>query len=349
MTKRIVGLDIGRKSIRAAQLRFAAGKTPCIEKLFAIDIPVGIVEGGDILDRPAFTAVLQKLWQKAGFDTRHLVTAAGSLHVFAREIDVPQMSLQRIRESLPFVLDGVLPVSADQLFLDFYPIEEGVEEAGLTYRGLAVAAEKSHVEALVHCITDAKLRPMAVDFAPFALLRSSLDKPHSEKLHVYIDVGGGATYFLIAKGQVPLFVRILPNGGSDIDRSIAASLRVTEDEAERVRRAVNLNSEAKDSADVREATIAALQELLTGLSSTIDYFEQSHKVTLRKDCQVTLSGGVSKVEGIEKILEAAITMPVSLNPKISNAKACEGLKIKPDEESNFLMAIGLALGEADNA
>jgi type IV pilus assembly protein PilM len=349
VTKRVVGLDFGRKSIRAAQLRQVAGKMPCIEKLYEIDIPAGVSEYGEILDRPAFTALLTKLWQKAGFETRHVVISAGSLHVFAREIDVPQMSLQRIRESLPFVLDGVLPVPADQLFLDFYPIEEGVEETGLTYRGLAIAAEKSHVEALVSCVTAAKLRPMAVDFAPFALLRSSLDVNKLEKLQIYIDVGGGATYFLIAKGQVPLFVRILPNGGNDVDRTMAAALRITEEEAESLRRAVSLTSEAKDGAEVRAATMAALQELLSSLSSTIDYYEQSHKVSLRQDCVVTLSGGVAKLAGIDKILEAAINMPVTLNGKIKNAMACEGLKVKDSEESNFLLAIGLALAEVNHA
>lgn len=349
MTKRIVGLDFGRKSIRAAQLRLSAGNVPCIEKLYEIDVPAGISEYGEIIDRTAMTALLTKLWQKAEFETHHVVIAAGSLHVFAREIDVPQMSIQRIRESLPFVLDGVLPVPADQLFLDFYPFEEGAEENGLIFRGLAVAAEKSHVEALVSCLTAAKLRPMAVDFAPFALLRSSLENAHSEKLNIYIDVGGGATYFLIAKGQIPLFVRILPNGGNDIDRAMAASLRITEEESESLRRLVSLTSEAKDGAEVRAATLAALQELLSSLSSTIDYYEQSHKVSLRQGCEVTLSGGVSKLAGIDKILAAALNMPVKINGKIRNAKACEGLKIKESDESNFLLAIGLALAEVTNA
>jgi type IV pilus assembly protein PilM len=349
LTKRVVGLDVGRKSIRAAQLHFSAGKSPCIEKLYEIDLPEGASENGEILDRTAMTALLGKLWQKAGFDTRHVVIAAGSLHVFAREIDVPQMSLKRIRESLPFVLDGVLPLPADQLFLDFYPIEEGVEDTGLTFHGLAVAAEKNHVETLVSCITAAKLRPIAVDFAPFALLRSSFDNSKSEKLQIYIDVGGGATYFLIAKGQVPLFVRILPNGGNDIDRAMAGALQISEEEAESLRRAVSLTSEAKDGAEVRNATLAALQELLSSLSSTIDYYEQSHKATLRKACHVTLSGGVAKLSGIDKVLEAAISMPVTINGQFRNAEACDGLKVKESEESNFLLAIGLALAEVNNA
>lgn len=349
MTRRVVGLDVGRKSIRAAQLSFAPGKPPCIEKLYEIDLPEGVAEYGEILDRSAMTALLVKLWHKAGFDTKQVVLAAGSLHVFAREIDVPQMSLKRIRESLPFVLDGVLPVPADQLFLDFYPIEEGVEESGLTYRGLAVAAEKAHVETIVKCITSAKLRPIAVDFAPFALLRSSVEKTKSEKLHVYIDVGGGATYFLIAKGQVPLFVRILPNGGNDIDRAMAGALQITEEEAESLRRSVSLTSEAKDGAEARAATLAALQELLSSLSITIDYYEQSHKAALRNACLVTLSGGVAKVVGVDKVLEAAIGMPVTINGRFRNATIKEGLKMKESEESNFLLAIGLALAEATHA
>ena len=348
MSKRIVGLDFGRKSIRAAQILRVAGKEPIIEKLDSITIPSGILEYGEIIDREGFSALMQKLWQKAAFDTRHVAISAGSLHVFAREIDVPQMSMQRIRESLPFVLDGVLPVPADELFLDFYPIEEGVEESGLTFKGLAVAAEISHVEALVSCLSVAKLRPMVVDFAPFALLRSIVEHPNSEKLHVYIDIGAGATYFLIARGQVPLFVRILPTGGSEIDRLLAATLRITEDEAELVRMEVSLTSQAKDSADVRTATIAALQDLLTGLASTVDYYEQSHKVALRKDSRVTLSGGVSKLKGLDSVLGDFLGMKVEPNTKVRNAQPADSLKIKPEDQVPYLLAVGLGLAEVSN-
>lgn len=345
MSKLIVGLDIGRKSIRAAQLRFSDGQLPSIEKLCEIEVPANVCEYGEILDRSAFTALLLKLWQKAGFETHRVVIAAGSLHVFAREIDVPQMSMQRIRESLPFVLDGVLPVPAEQLSLDFYPIEEGVEDNGLTFRGLAVAAEKSHVETLVNCITAAKLRPMAVDFAPFALLRASVEDPQSQKMRIYIDVGGGATYFMIARGRVPLFVRILPTGGNDIDRSIAGTLQISEEEAESARRAVDLTSTAKDSADVRAAVLQALQELLGNLSSTVDYYEQSHKTTLRPEAKVAFSGGMSRLDGIGPILESALNLPVQVNNKIRNAKRGDELKVRESEESSFLMAVGLALSE----
>lgn len=346
MTHRIVGLDFGRSSIRAAQLSFVKGQEPCIEKLSEIDIPAGVYEAGEVLDHTAFSEVLIKLWKKAEFSTKHVVIAAGSLHVFAREIAVPQMSIQRIRESLPFVLDGVLPVPADQLLLDFYPIEEGVEEAGLTYKGLAIAAEKSHVDSIVNCLTAARLRPMVVDFAPFALLRANYEDAKSNKLHVYIDVGAAATYFLVAKGQVPLFVRILPNGGRDIDRALSTSFGIPEEQAEKERKDVNLASDAKDGAEVRAAVKSGIQELLTGLSSTIDYYEQSHSVSLRAASKISLSGGVSRIDGFGELLSTAVGMPVQIVGKTKNAKSCDGSKIKESDEWVFTLAIGLALAEA---
>jgi type IV pilus assembly protein PilM len=347
MKHRIVGLDVGRSSIRAAQLRFTKGQQPCIEKLSQIDIPEGVFEGGEVLDHTAFSQLLTKLWNKAAFSTKQVVIAAGSLHVFAREIDVPQMSMQRIRESLPFVLDGVLPVAADQLILDFYPIEEGVEDSGLTYKGLAIAAEKSHVDGLVNCLSAARLRPMVVDFAPFALLRANFEDAQSNKLHVYVDVGGAATYFFVARGQVPLFVRILPNGGRDMDRALASSLGITEQQAEKSRQDVDLSSVAKDGLEVRTAVKSGIQELLTGLSSTIDYYEQSHSVSLRQSAKISLSGGVSRVDGFAKLLEATAGMPVQIVTKTKNAKLCDGLKIKEADEWMFTLAIGLALAEVN--
>ena len=221
MARRIVGVDIGFNILRAAQVRFQRGDhLPIVEKLAKRRLPPGVVEYGDVLDGPALVRELAEFWREAGFKSKHVALAASNLHVFAREMAVPVMSAQRIRESLPFMMEGILPVAPDQLYLDFYPVEQHVDETGQSYMGLAVAAERKSIDDMTKCVTDAGLRPMQVDFAPFALMRARGLASKQDEVCAYIDIGAGSSIVIIARGQVPLFVRIIPNGGNDIDDAL---------------------------------------------------------------------------------------------------------------------------------
>jgi type IV pilus assembly protein PilM len=97
MAKRIVGINIGFSTVRAAQIRLVSGRHPVVEKVYETPIPKGMVEFGDIKDKAGFTELLKRFWSEAKFDTKRVVMAAGSLHVFARQLTLPKLSTQRIR------------------------------------------------------------------------------------------------------------------------------------------------------------------------------------------------------------------------------------------------------------
>lgn len=344
MTTRIVGINIGYSTLRAAQVRLAPGKKPLVEKIHEAPLPKGLVEFGDIKDRVGFTQLLKDFWADAGFETKRVVMAAGSLHVFARELTVPKMSLQRIKESLPFLMQGVLPVPTEELFIDFYPAQEIEDEAGLTIRGLAVAAERSHVDALVDCVTAAHLKPVAVDFIPFALTRARFNEGNSGGTVALIDIGAGATNIVIASDIVPLFVRIITSGGQDIDRALILGLNLTPDQAAKTK--LRLTEEPTDTSDLAAWKImqTAMQDFVSGVKNTIDYFEQAHPGDAGNVTSVLLTGGGSKLAGIGPALEAVIHIPVTLDGGLTGVEVADGLKISDDKMSQMAIAIGLAMG-----
>jgi type IV pilus assembly protein PilM len=347
MAKRIVGINIGFSTLRAAQVRLVKGQRPVVEKIYETQIPKGMVEFGDIKDRVGFTELLKKFWADAGFESKRVVMAAGSLHVFARELTVPKMSMQRIKESLPFLMQGVLPVPPEELYIDFYPSQELADETGPTIRGLAVAAERSHVDTLVDCMTAAKLHSVAVDFIPFALTRARFNLGNSGGTVALVDVGAGATNVIIASDIVPLFVRIITSGGQDIDRALVLELNLTAEQA--AEKKLSLTNQPTDPKDlvVWNVIQKAMQDFVSGVKNTIDYFEQAHPGVAGTVAQVLLTGGGSRLAGIGPALQEVIHIPVTLDGGLMGIDLAPGLAIPDEKMSQMAIAIGLAMGAAE--
>ncbi len=343
MAKRVIGLDVGYKTLRGAQLHLVGNGKPVLERLFEMAIPDGLINFGDIRDRDGFIALLRQFMLDSEFKTRKVVLSAGSLHVFARELVVPKMSELRIKESLPFLMEGILPVAPSQLILDFYPAEERVEDGVTNIHGLVVAAERPSVDALVDCVIQARFEPLAVDFIPFALLRVRLSAEAGDKTVLVADVGAGATNLVIARGPVPLFVRVIPNGGQDIDRALIFQLKMSPEQAAATK--LKLKEKPEDKADLEawEVIQKAAEDYVNTLKSTLEYYEQSHGAESGKVDNVILTGGGSELVGLRDRVELALKVPVKLDGRPINIEKAPGLSASDEKLSRFAVAIGLAM------
>lgn len=346
MNDRIVGLDIGYSKIRAAQVDRGFRGGARVDVIYEIEIPDAVIALGEIVDKKAFVALLVTLWQKAGFDTKKVALAAANMHVFSRELTIPAMSRQRILESLPFMMEGVLPVPAESLLLDFYPALTEIGDSGPTLRGLVVAVEKSNVEQLIDAVTQAKLVPVSVDFIPFALARVHLSENKETGLIALVDVGAITSSVIIAMGTVPLFVRVIPNGGQDVNRALIAHSQLTSAEADsqkyKISKEPSKKSEAK--ADVWNVVKDATEELAKAVKSTIEYFEQEHPASTGLVEHILLSGGGSQLALLPGVVEEVCKIPVQLSRGIPHIRVKPPLNAENPDFDKMAVAIGLTLG-----
>jgi len=159
MAKNIVGLDLSSGGIRAVEVRDAAGARPTVVKYDSIPLPEGAVARGEVVEVATVVTALRQLWSSAGFSSKNVVLGIGNHRVLARDLTVPKMSIERIRESLPFQVQDLLPVPVEQALLDFYPISEGMSDQGAVVNGLLVAAVKDSVDTNVRAVELAGLNP----------------------------------------------------------------------------------------------------------------------------------------------------------------------------------------------
>lgn len=348
MGKSVVGIDISSTGLRAVELSDPAKSRPTLVRHHEVSLPAGAVTRGEVLEPRTVATALKQLWSVAGFKTKDVVLGIGNSRVLARDLSVPKMSLRRIRESLPFQVQDMLPFPTEDALLDFYPISEGVGENGPVLNGLLVAAVKDAVLGNVRAVQLAGLNPIEVDLVPFALSRILLRGNRAEGTTAIIDVGGSTTTVIVSSGGVPQFVRLIPTGGDDLTNALANRMSISVEQAEVMKRSIGLNV-AHANPDQRDAVSTIFEvasELITSLRNTLSYFAGSRPAEVV--AQVILTGGASRLSGFPEAVSEFTRLPVSAGSPFDEINVSRGV----DREAlqahgdSLSVALGLALGSA---
>ena len=122
MASNIVGIDIGSASIRAVEVSTGSRGATSIMRFAEIAVPEGATSRGEVLEPNTVAGALKQLWSLGRFRTKDVALGVGNQRVLSRDLTVPKAPMARIRESLPFQVQDLLPVPVGDAILDFYPI-----------------------------------------------------------------------------------------------------------------------------------------------------------------------------------------------------------------------------------
>jgi type IV pilus assembly protein PilM len=313
-----VGLDIGTSCVRGVEASIARGSVR-IDRFGQVALPVGAVRDGEVADVDLVAAALRRLWSEVGFKSRKVALGVSNQRVVVRQVDLPWMELAELRKSLGYQVADFLPMPVEQAILDFYPVEEYLNEAGArTLRVLIVAGAREMITNAVEAVRRAGLKPASVDLTPFALIRAVVGQEQlgmASDAEAIVDVGARVTNIAVHQGGVPKFVRILLIGGADITDSIAERLGVPVDEAERLKYSfgVPLNAVERDAHPASRAIENATASFVDEIRGSLDYYLASPgAVPIRR---VVLTGGGSRLRNLAQRLAFATRLPVdTVNP-----------------------------------
>jgi type IV pilus assembly protein PilM len=346
MAKGIVGLDIGRDTLRAVEIENADKAKPTVVRIAHVPIPDGAVRSGEVREINTVVAAIRKLWSTGGFKSKDVVLGIGNQRVIARDLTVPKMSYVQIRESLPFQVQEMLPVPVGDALLDFYPVSEGTGDNGDVVNGLLVAAIKDSIMGNVNAVRQAGLSPVQVDLIPFALSRALVRGPIGRGTVAIIDIGGSTTNVVVSTAGVPQFVRMIPVGGEDLTKALSNKLELSPQQADVAKRTRGFSSAPVSSeAERRVAEVIheTTTELLNSLRNTINYFTNTRQNDPVQ--AILLTGGGSKLRGLSQALgEATRIQVISVDPFDSIDVARTLRKKAPEEFEGMAVALGLAVG-----
>ena len=348
MAKSIVGLDIGRDAVRGVELENAEKAKPTVLRVQEVPLPEGAVRSGEVREVSTVAAAIRRLWSTGGFKTKDVVIGMGNQRVLARDLTVPRMSIQQIRESLPFQVQDMLPVPVSDALLDFYPVSESQGENGPVVNGLLIAAIKESVMGNVNAVRQAGLNPVQVDLLPFALTRVLARGPLARGTVALVDIGANTTNVVVCIMGVPQFVRMIPAGGDDLTRALVNRLEISPEQADSAKRtrgytAMPVTSEVErlTAESINEST----SELLNSLRNTINYFSNTRQ---NEPIQaIILGGGAARLPGFAQALGDITRLQIIPADPFSTVGLSRMVaKKSPLELSSLGIALGLALGSA---
>ena len=345
MANSVVGVDIGSDGLRAVEVRDAATSKPTVLRYHSLTLPAGAVARGEVIEPNTVATVLKELWVQGGFKSKSVVLGMGNQRVLSRDLSVPKMSLKRIRESLPFVVQDLLPIPVTDALLDFYPVSESDGENGAQINGLLIAAVKEAVQGNVQAVELAGLTPVEVDLIPFALSRVVLRGAATDAALVQVDVGAGTTTVVITLGGVPQFMRLIPTGGADLTQALVTRLGIDGEQAEVLKRTLGLtNPSAPEHIGAVNVIREVTTELLNSLRNTINYFSNTrHDVVATR---IVLTGGGAQLRGFAEALSELTRVAVS--PAVPSGAIQFSRDVDTENfkatQGAFLVALGLALG-----
>lgn len=345
MANNIVGVDIGSSSLRAVEVAGATRVKPTIVRYHEVPLPQGAASAGEVREPHTVASAFKRLWSTGGFKSKDIVLGMGNQRVIARDLVVPRSPLKQIRESLPFLVQDMLPVPVAEAVLDFYPIAE-VDDNGPAVSGLLVAAIKEAVMTNITAARMAGLSPVHVDLIPFALTRVHRMSGVSRGTVAIVDIGESTSTVVVLAGGVPEFVRIIPAGGGLLTTALAERLSIAPEGAEQIKRRLGTAGAivTPEAQAAMETVYEISRELITSVRNTLSYYTSARPGRIID--RILLSGGGAQLHGFADALAEFTRLPLVAGEPFGGVALARGAARGVASDRSMTVALGLALGTA---
>ncbi|MFZ1987163.1 MAG: type IV pilus assembly protein PilM [Desulfatitalea sp.] len=308
---RLVGLDIGSKAIKAAEI-VESKKGFALSKFGMVDLAPGLIEDGAIKDPEAVAEVLRGLFKSYGFKNRNVAISVGGYSVIVKKISVQSATEGQLQDTIHFEAEQYIPFDINDVNLDFQILGEN-ENNPNQMNVLLVAAKKEMVNDYVNLAELAGLEPKIIDVDAFALQNVfELNyEPSTEENIALIDIGASKTSLNILKGENSVFMRDVSLGCGQINQKIASLVNCSSEEAEAIK--FGEGSDKISAEDLSEIISSVVTDWCTEIRRALDFFYSTYPDDQIK--RIILSGGGGNIHELRQLLAVETSAEVStINP-----------------------------------
>jgi type IV pilus assembly protein PilM len=339
--KDIVGLDIGSSSIKVVELSETNRGYQLVHCAMAPIPPEAIVDGS-LMDSVVIVDTIRDLIKGFKIKTKEVVTSVSGHSVIVKKISLPVITEDELAESIQWEAERYIPFDASDVNIDFQILGAN-EESNELMDVVLVAAKKDIINDYLSVLLEAGLTPVIIDIDAFAL-ENMYQANYSMKMGEIIglvDIGANVMNINIMNDGVSAFTRDVFKGGSSITEEIQKHLHVDHEEAEGLKVGSKIDDN-KQSA-IRNILKTASDDFASEVAQSMDYFQKTFNQNLDK---LFISGGCSKIEGLSKVIEAQINVPVEVIDPFQNVEITKKdltLEYINDISPQMAVGVGLAL------
>ncbi|MGC9605399.1 MAG: hypothetical protein ABSF56_01405 [Minisyncoccia bacterium] len=221
------GLDVSDDAIRVLSYSgFGRGRRLSIHG--AVDLPQGLIEGGDVKDEKEFVSRLGEFGRAHGLSYVKASIPEEKAYLF--QTDVPAAERKVMEQNIEFRLEENVPLSASDAVFCFDP----VSYAGTgSLRVSVTAVPLAYVEHYTSLLRSAGLVPVAFETAPRSIARAVVPAG-SDDTRLVVHAMSRKTGIYILSGRITSFASTVARDAEPSDGSPADAPVLLEKEIDRV-------------------------------------------------------------------------------------------------------------------
>lgn len=307
----LVGLDIGSRTIKAAEI-IESKKGLTLSKFGMADIKPDWIEEGAIKDPESVAETIKALFKTQGIKNRNVAISVGGYSVIVKKISVPSASEEQLHDTIQFEAEQYIPFDINDVNLDFQILGEN-EINPNQMNVLLVAAKKELVSDYVNLAEMAGLEPRIIDVDAFALqnIYETNHDPSIRENIALIDIGAGKTSLNILKGNASVFMRDVSLGCAQINQKIIGLAQCSAEEAETIK--FGESHEKISPEDLSDIISTVVSDWCTEIRRALDFFYSTYPEDQIK--KIILSGGGGYIQELRQMLAVETSAEVStINP-----------------------------------
>ena len=356
----IIGLDIGSHSIKLVGVKMTS-KGPFLTCVGMKEIP----PNKDKEDVNAISEILKALVKEVGLKTKKVRLTVSGSGVQVKRISVPSLPKAELKEAVRWEIKNYLPFPVETAEIDFYILNEYVEDNVKKLNLMVVACPKHLIDRTLSIAEGAELQPAHLDVAPFALWNTLLawDLIKREETVALIDLGAEKTGIYLFKDGILQFSREVTPAGADITKAIMEGIgsegahEVIFERAEGIKQEMGILSEpyqerkGDKSPSLSKISFLArpvLERLSAEIGRSLDYYRTQFNAE-RID-KALLTGGGANLKNMVSYLAGELRLPVEhfnpLSEVLFDLKRAD-TQLLNQTGSLFVVAAGVALPEPE--
>jgi type IV pilus assembly protein PilM len=321
-----IGIDIGSRSIKLVQ--FAGDRSRLVDAA-RVDLPPLPENAAPKEHAERVTDGLRRGLKDREFRGRDAVCCLGDRQLFLQSLRVAKQAGPQLDRQVAQEVAGRLPYAIDQAEIRFLEAAD-VRQGDQTLREVIVfAVQRTVLEQSLAVVEQARLKPVAVDVEPAALVRSYASQYRRDEDRqaraLLVHIGHTRTAALVAQSDELLFVKYIDVGGQQFDLAVGRHLKMDLHEATALRKHNGDRRADLQDPDVARSLAEAIRPVIERLSSELAMCVRYHSVTFRGQpiVRLVVSGGEATpalVETLAKQLDmkAELSDPFRALPTVPN-------------------------------
>jgi type IV pilus assembly protein PilM len=308
--------------------------------------PDTIVDG-QIMELNNVSNVISSIFREQQIKTTRVAAGVSGHSVIVKNIVLPQMSEDELRESFSWHAEEHIPFDIADVNLDYHVTGNSSDALQV----LLAACKSDKIANVKQAIQLAGKQPVIVDIDSFALQNCYEVNYHPKPGEVValLNIGASTLNINILNGTKSVFARDASVGGSQYTSLLQKELGLTYEQAEAVKRGYPLPAgvEARPIQPIIE-TVSDI--LAMEVRKTMDFYRATSDDREASIQKILIAGGGSKLPGLANYLTNRFEVPVEVFDPFREINV-DARRFDPDYLKEIVpemaVAVGLALRGVD--